>query len=306
MNVSRSAPSSSGAGAASSTVCPSDSSRRAVSSTAATHVGSTAARPRGAVVRTPTRSRPGAAATSSAYGRGEGRRVPVAGHVSLQHIEHRRAVAHRTRLDVTHDESRPRLVFVRSERDPTSRRFEAEQAAHARRDADRAAAVAGVRDGHHPARDRGRRTPARAAAAVREVPRVVRGSVRLGFRRRHEAEFRRVRLGDDHEPRSLELLEEVAGRRRDVAGLLQRDVPLVIRRAGERAVEVLDDDRDSGERPVGKPSLHGRACPFVERMDDGVELAVELLDAVDRTLDELRARRVAATHERGLGGGVEQ
>jgi hypothetical protein len=81
VNVSSNAPSSSAVGAASTTVWPSDSSSVAAAATAATHSGSTAARPSGAPVRTPIFSLPGCAPTSSTYARSGGGAVyqsPVA------------------------------------------------------------------------------------------------------------------------------------------------------------------------------------------------------------------------------------
>ena len=64
--------SSSVVGPASSTEWPNDSRRRAASSTAAMHSGSTTAASRGARVRTPIRNAPGGAPSSSANGRAGG------------------------------------------------------------------------------------------------------------------------------------------------------------------------------------------------------------------------------------------
>ena len=106
------------------------------------------------------------------------------------------------------------------------------------------------------------------------------GAVRLRFGGRHQAELGRVRLPDDDEPGALELLEEVARRGR---GVVRRSaatrLPAWYGVARERAVEVLDDDRDAAERPVGKVGGRGVARPVEQRMDDRVQLAVELLDA---------------------------
>ena len=160
VNVTSSDASSSAAGDASSTVWPSDSSRRgrvldgrdALRVDGATSSGAARAHRRCAAC-------PGSAPTSSAYGaRGRRRGVPVADHVALQHVEDGRAVAHAARrrrgasTRPAHDsassgpsEMRPRdgfkpksphmLAGMRIEPPPSPR----------------------VRDRHHAARDRGRR-----------------------------------------------------------------------------------------------------------------------------------------------------
>ena len=112
--------------------------------------------------------------------------------------------------------------------------------------------------------------------------------MRLGLGGGHEPELGRVRLAHDDETGTLELLEEIARFRRDVTDGLQRAVARVVRRAREHAVVVLDHDRDASERTVGKVTRCGRGAGAIEqRMDHRVQLAVELLDARDRSVDEL-------------------
>ena len=86
---------------------------------------------------------------------------------------------------------------------------------------------------------------------------------------------------------------------------MQRAVAGVVRRTLEHAVEVLDDDRHTAERSVGKIAGCRGARAFEQRVDDGVELAVQLLDARDRGVDELDRRRVAVANQVGLGSRVE-
>ena len=60
--------------------------------------------------------------------------------------------------------------------------------------------------------------------------------------------------------------------------------------------------------PRNGPSGSSRAAAarrVEQRVDDRVELGVDLLDVVDRGVDELERRRVTLANELGLGGGVE-
>ncbi len=130
--------------------------------------------------------------------------------------------------------------------------------------------------------------------------------VRLGLGRRHEAELGRVGLAHDHEPGPLELLEERARRRGHVARGFQRFVARVIRRARERAVEVFDDDRLAGERSFRKTVRDRSTRPLVQRVDDRVELTVDLLDAIDRGVNQFCCRRAATAHELRLRSRIEK
>src|SRR3712207_7924060 len=56
------------------------------------------------------------------------------------------------------------------------------------------------------------------------------------------------------------------------------------------AREVLEQERDTAERPVGQVARGGLARLLEERRDDGVQLAVERLDALDGGVDELGRR----------------
>ena len=78
-----------------------------------------------------------------------------------------------------------------------------------------------------------------------------------------------------------------------------------MRRAGLAAADVLHQEGHAAEWPVGQRSRGDRAGPLERRMDDGVQPRVQALEARDGVVDKLARRDVAATHERGLGGGVE-
>src|SRR5258706_253185 len=73
------------------------------------------------------------------------------------------------------------------------------------------------------------------------------------------------------------------------------------RDAFDRRADVLDEDRDTAERPVRR-AVGGRARLLVERDDHGAEPGVVAFDAPDRRVDELAWRRVAALDERCLRG----
>ena len=132
-------------------VWPSDSSSAAASSAAAVHAGidghQTGRRGR-AQHADAQRAGVGTDLVEERPARRRGR-VRIARHRAREHVEHRRAVAHGAGDHVAGHESGPRLAVVGPERDAPARGLQPEQAARAGRDADRAAAVTGVRDRHH-------------------------------------------------------------------------------------------------------------------------------------------------------------
>ena len=79
----------------------------------------------------------------------------------------------------------------------------------------------------------------------------------------------------------------------------------MVRRAREGAVEILDHDRHTAERAVGKNAVCRDASAFEERMDDGVQLVIALLDARNGGIHELDRRSGAGPDELGLGRCVE-
>ena len=91
-----------------------------------------------------------------------------------------------------------------------------------------------------------------------------------------------------------------------VAGVAQELHALVERIALDAGEEVLDDQRHAPERSVGQRPARLGARLVEARMDDRVQLAVQLLDARDRVVDELERRGVARADELGLRGCVEE
>ena len=60
----------------------------------------------------------------------------------------------------------------------------------------------------------------------------------------------------------------------------------MLRVAGAVREEVFDQERHAAERTVGQRSFRFGARLFKARMDDGVDLRIELLDARDRLIDK--------------------
>ncbi len=110
------------------------------------------------------------------------RGVRVAGFCLVGGVEKGCAVAHTAGDDMLHRKAVPALVHVGADRIAPARGLEAEDAVARRRNADRAATIAGMRSRHHAGRNRHCRAAAGAARAVRGVPRVERGPVEIGCR----------------------------------------------------------------------------------------------------------------------------
>ncbi len=118
-------------------------------------------------------------------------------------------------------------------------------------------------------------------------PGIVRRSVRDRLGRGDEPQLGSVGPPDDHEAGVEVLLRQVVGVLRPVAGVLQELHSLVVRLTFDLAAEILEQDRHTLERPVGQWAGSFLAGPVEEWMDHRVQLGVELLDAVDRRIDEL-------------------
>ena len=185
---------------ATSTVCPSDSSRRAVSCVAAATSGST-----GVPVSVSRSSATPQAPRRRAADHAHRLEDPVAAG-PLRHREPLRAVAHRDRLGMTDGNvHRPDRAAERHGTAP--RRLEPEHAAAGRGHADRSTAVGRVRGRHDPRRHQRRRASRRSAGAVVGVPGIARRAAeqRLGGAR--EPELRRGALAEEDEPGFLECVD---------------------------------------------------------------------------------------------------
>ena len=69
--------------------------------------------------------------------------------------------------------------------------------------------------------------------------------------------------------------------------------------------QVLEQERDTAERPVGQVAGGHRAGVVEPADDDGVELRIERLDPLDRRVEQLRRADLTGGDQLGLGGGVE-
>ena len=74
--------------------------------------------------------------------------------------------------------------------------------------------------------------------------------------------------------------------------------------AGGVTDQVLEDHGHAGERSVRQPARCLLAGVVEQRVDDGVELGVHLLDAGDGCLDQLGRRHLPGAHQPGLIGCV--
>ena len=187
------------------------------------------------------------------------------------------------------------------------RGLEPGQAAQRGRDADRPAAIAARSQGHHARRRRGRRTPRGAARRASRIPGVAGRSLRQAGGVALVAELGRGRLAQHDTARGPQARHQrrVGGRRR-ILDVQQRTEP-----GGEagRVLQVLDPDRDAGQRPDG---LARRDSPVDRRRlgqrplgvhhHPGVELRIQLLDAPEGVGHELDRRVCTAGHPVGQVG----
>ncbi len=137
-----------------------------------------------------------------------------------------------------------------------------------------------------------------------EVPRVARRAVGERFGGDRRPPLGGVRPAEDDEPGAAELPRQVRVGRGDVTDPLQRPRPRVVGLPGHRQRQVLDEEGHTAQRPAGERGELGPG-PFVARPDHRVDLRVEPLDALNRRVDELFRRRIAAADEVGTGGRVE-
>ncbi len=257
------------------------------------------------------RSRPGSRPTSAENGRvggGAGYGSPCIG----PEVASSSAALSRTVRVSACSTAHPldRVAVLGSERIASAGRLEAEQSARRRRIADRSAQVVAVRARHHPGRHGRRRSAARPARRARHVPRVARRPEQQGFDGRHHAELRCVGLADDDEPRSLESYHELRGETRDVVAQEPRTFGEA--HAFDLDHEVLEEVRHTGQGPglldcgrPRRPFVCLRQCPLEHRCHDRVQGRVEVLDPLDRPLDEIASGHLALPDELGLAHRVE-
>ena len=263
--------------------------------TAVTHSGWSALVAVGSASRNPTRSRPGSMPTSAANGAAWCRRTRRADRAwRTGDVEHRGGVAHGARHDVLADEEVGDLVEVGTAGDTPAGRLEAHEAAARCRDADRSAAVVGVRDRDHAARDRGSRSAARPTGRVAELPRVVRGSVGVRLGGGQEPDLGGVGPAEHDEAGVDEPLRERIGAGRVMVRVTEEPHALVEGLAGHLGAQVLQQHRHPTEGAVGERAGGLVPGPLEAIAHHRVELRVHRLDPRDRLVHQLGRRRLAA------------
>ena len=232
--------------------------------------------------------------------------VPVARRRAVDGIEQQRGVAHRARDRELVCEAADRLAHGRPDRHAAARRLEPHQPAPRGRDADRPAAIVGVRQRQRARGHQRGRPAARPAGTALGVPRVARRTVddrrgvdvegELGRRGPHEREQagRAEALGERGLAARDVAVEQPAAEAQRPPGLRQR---------------VLDGERDAGQRAV---TVGARV--LVRPVHDRVELRVDCLDGAQRGLADLVGADVSGDEQPaqlgrvagGVVGGVHQ
>ena len=182
--------------------------------------------------------------------------------------------------------------------------LEPDQPAHAGRDADRAAAVAALRDRHEPAGHRRARAAAGPAGQPGGVPRRAGRRPDVGLGVAGQPELRRRRLADaDRAGRA----QQRRRRRRRSRARSRRTRPSRASRDAGDHVQVLDRGRArraaaAGRRPsrsTAASAARPRPRAVGGHRDERPDLVVEAPDAVQRVLDELDRAHLAASDGRG-------
>ena len=221
-------------------------------------------------------------------------RQRIGGTLAAHGIEQQREVLDIARhrpleAEIAVDRDRQRM------RDAADARPHADDAAEARRIAQRAAHVGAMREPGHAGRERHRRAAGGAGGRARRVPGIARRAEHLVEGVGAGAELRRVRLGVDDAAFGFEMLDQDVGFRRHCV--------LVDRRAlrGEHARDVgqiLDRDRHAREQAaLGPRLLHqlgGVLAGAVEaERRQRVDLAVDLGDALFQHVEQIERRHVS-------------
>ncbi len=139
------------------------------------------------------------------------RDIGARGLRSVDRVQHRGAVAHADAQHVATGKAAPAFAAVGSERIARPARFQSEHAGRGSRDADRTAAVAGMRDRKNARGDGSTGAAGRTARGVGGIPGVAGRTEQPGFGGRHQSEFRTGAFSEDRHPGIEEALGEGAG-----------------------------------------------------------------------------------------------
>ncbi len=201
-------------------------------------------------------------------------------------VENRSAVADGMADDMLHTVSP--LVHVWTHRHATSAWFESDQATHRSGNPDRATPVACVCRRNNTRSDCRSRAARRAAGAVVEVPWVAAWAVGKRLGRGPCAELGSIGTAKRDEPGGSVGLDQVSVPVGERAVLLQRLNALVMGSACLTGPQVLHQDRHTRERPRRQASVDSGPRIGIVTMDDGVDVAVDRVEALDRRLEDLR------------------
>ena len=196
-----------------------------------------------------------------------------------------------------------RVEVQRALRHPPAGGLQPDQPAHAGRDADRAAAVAALRDGDEPAGHRRGRTAARSPGEPAGVPRRARRRTDVGLGVAGQPELGGGRLAQADRAGLAQQPDDVVV---DVGNELGHHPRAELRDHTAGQVEVLDRGRHPVQRRQLVAGQHRRfgsacllACALGGHCHERADLVVQPGDAGERVLDELDRRDLLAAHRRG-------
>ena len=184
---------------------------------------------------------------------------------------------------------------MRRDREHAARDFQADIAVDAGRNADRAAAIGGVRDRHHARRDHRRTAGGRAAGRVVGIPGISRDIDGRVLRRAADAELRRRRAAHQIETGLAHLRGEVRVGDGTVAAHEQR--ALLLQPARHGRAEILHQERQAGKRTLRIGAGLDRILDCVgEHFDDAAQFRIDLGNALGGLPCEFRGGQLAAFH----------
>jgi len=224
-------------------------------------------------------------------------RIGIARRIACGCIERGGAVAHAARDDMRDREARPAFAAIGTHRRAAACRFQPEEAAGGGRNADRAAAVAGIGERQDAGRNRRRRAARRTAGGMVEVPGIARRAIEPRLGCAGEAEFGRIALAEDDEAG----LQVALGQRRIVIGLVALEQCRAIgrHRAFEQQVQVLQQEGHAAENAVGQAARDLRAGLVVVLHHDGVDLRIDRFGTEDRFFEQVAGAHIAALDQGG-------
>ena len=236
-------------------------------------------------------------------GVGRGRRCDAqdrAGVVPLHRLEQGRGVAHAARDHELRRHPHQRHPEGRAQGRAPARGLQPEEPAARRRDADRAAAVVGMRQRHHCGRDRRRgaaRGAPRGAAGIERVARRPAVEDRLGGA--VEAELGRGGRAHQGQACRAEPLEQHSAPRRGEVDRVQHPRARALAHPLHLQDQVLGEERHAGERAVRRPG---------QGLDQGlreeVQLGVQAMSRLAGAGLDLGARRLVPGDQRREVGRV--